>query len=331
MFTYEQKKFIKYVSEISLCGLVTLALYVFVIVFSVNTESYSAGLKQKFSLLTSTPSPRLVLVGGSSLAIGVNSNIIKSETNFNPINMGTFAALGIRFMFVSIDEYLQSGDTILFIPEHQVLQQPPYGSGHFLLETIHVNPYLISDVLTYHSLTTIVHHLPQWFQGRIKSIYARKIEPLFYERELSLSDVLYNVYNFNSYGDVISESAGDQHLTKKEVLESESGYVGTGGINSETIRFLSKRIEMLEQRGVHVLVSWPAMAQSIYDANPDLVKDRIDDLENALGQEHVIGSVEDFLVSDDVFVDASSHLTSTGRDEYTRRLISLLIPYLQAQ
>lgn len=331
MGTLEQKLFIQYALELTAIGFISFVLIATVILLSIDPESYASGFSQKIERLRAAPSPRLIIVGGSGVDMAIDSDMIRQKTGYNPVNMGVFAGVGLRFMFHSIERDLREGDVVLLIPESELIQQPPYGAGYYLLEILHANPLYILDALTLHGAVVMTRHFPNWLQNKVKSIYVRKIESLFFIREPVLSDVVYNIYNFNAYGDTDSTVAGDHHLTTEEVIKSYSGYVGDVGVNPSTMTLLKNTITTLEKRQVKVFVSWQAMAKSIYNVHTARVEERVSELEKELGRDHLIGSFKDFIVPDDVFLDASSHLTDAGKREYTKLLIPLLIPYLKVK
>ena len=71
-------------------------------------------------LAAESDKPRLIIVGGSAAAFGVDSALLAQELpDYQPVNFGLYAALGTRVMLdLSIDE-LRPGDLVLVMPEQQ--------------------------------------------------------------------------------------------------------------------------------------------------------------------------------------------------------------------
>lgn len=71
-------------------------------------------------LAAESDKPRLVIVGGSAVAFGVDSALLAQELPaYQPANFGLYAALGTRVMLdLSIDE-LRPGDLVVVMPEQQ--------------------------------------------------------------------------------------------------------------------------------------------------------------------------------------------------------------------
>lgn len=62
-------------------------------------DTFLGELKHKVSLLEDTPGPRIVLVGGSGVASGVDSALVERELpGYSVVNFGMYAALGTTVM-----------------------------------------------------------------------------------------------------------------------------------------------------------------------------------------------------------------------------------------
>ena len=84
-------------------------------------ETFVGELPAKRSMLAAeSDKPRLIIVGGSAAAFGVDSTLLAQELpDYQPINFGLYAALGTRVMLdLSIDE-LRPGDIVIVMPEQQ--------------------------------------------------------------------------------------------------------------------------------------------------------------------------------------------------------------------
>ena len=85
------------------------------------TETFVGELPAKRQLLAAqSDKPRLIVVGGSAAAFGVDSALLAQELpDYQPVNFGLYAALGTRVMLdLSVDQ-LQAGDIVIVMPEQQ--------------------------------------------------------------------------------------------------------------------------------------------------------------------------------------------------------------------
>jgi hypothetical protein len=63
-----------------------------------NTDDYLAASLDKEYRLATLPGPRVVFVGGSNVAFGLDSAIIERWTGRRSVNMGLYVNLGLPFM-----------------------------------------------------------------------------------------------------------------------------------------------------------------------------------------------------------------------------------------
>lgn len=83
-------------------------------------DTFLGELKYKAELLEDTPGPRIVLVGGSGIAFGVDSALMERELpGYSVVNFGIYAALGTTVMLDLSQPYVREGDIVVLIPEQQ--------------------------------------------------------------------------------------------------------------------------------------------------------------------------------------------------------------------
>ena len=77
----------------------------------------------KERLLKEAPSPRLVLVGGSGLAFGIDSPTLEQALGgrYSVVNMGLHAGLGLDFMLNEALDGLREGDVVVLSPEYDIV------------------------------------------------------------------------------------------------------------------------------------------------------------------------------------------------------------------
>ena len=77
-------------------------------------ETFLGELKHKVRLLEETPGPRIVLVGGSGVAFGADSELMERELpGYTVVNFGMYAALGTTVMLDLSQPLLREGDIVL--------------------------------------------------------------------------------------------------------------------------------------------------------------------------------------------------------------------------
>lgn len=129
-------------------GFLALQLAVVCLLFAVccaiypPSESYLAALLDKRRLLATQSEPRLVIVGDSSAAFGLDSGLIAHRVGRRPVNLGLMAALDIQWTLRDAEAGLRSGDVVLvqFTPVKFMESLP---SADNLLRLLTVDPQSI--------------------------------------------------------------------------------------------------------------------------------------------------------------------------------------------
>lgn len=83
-----------------------------------SNEYLAASIDKERSLRTA-PGRRIVFVGGSNLAFGIDSLAIGRRLGLSPVNMGLHAGLGLQFMFRETRTGLRPGDLVVLSLEYE--------------------------------------------------------------------------------------------------------------------------------------------------------------------------------------------------------------------
>ena len=89
--------------------------------YTAGPDAYLAAVKDKERLLKETPGPRLICVGGSGLAFGLDSKLLAERYAYHPINLGLHAGLGGDFMLRWAGANARRGDVVILCLEAPVL------------------------------------------------------------------------------------------------------------------------------------------------------------------------------------------------------------------
>lgn len=83
--------------------------------------------RKKLDAAAHTPSPKLVLLGGSATLFGIKASLLESELHVPTVNAASHAALGMAYLLDYGKQFLRPGDTVMLIPEFELLD---YGEGN---------------------------------------------------------------------------------------------------------------------------------------------------------------------------------------------------------
>lgn len=83
-----------------------------------NENQYLCEYIHKLELLEKVDSPRVVIIGGSSVAYGTDSRMISDSLGLHFINFGLHAGLGIKYPLEDYLNYMKKGDVVILQMEY---------------------------------------------------------------------------------------------------------------------------------------------------------------------------------------------------------------------
>src|SRR5438132_3489886 len=103
-------------------------------------QHYMAASIDKQNLLSCQLSPRIVFVGGSNVAFGVDSSEVRRRLGYHPVNMGLHIELGLNFMLKEAKSLLRAADVVVLSPEYELFGPDYAGSGEILYTALEQHP-----------------------------------------------------------------------------------------------------------------------------------------------------------------------------------------------
>lgn len=87
---------------------------------SPHENDYNRSYLDKIKLIKKIENKRIIFIGGSNLAFGLDSSMIEKEIlEHKIINMGLNVGIGIRYMLEDCKKYLKKGDILVIVPEYE--------------------------------------------------------------------------------------------------------------------------------------------------------------------------------------------------------------------
>lgn len=284
-----------------------------------DPDHYFQSSLEKVELLQDTPSPRIIIFGGSNIAFGIDSEMIERDLKMPVINDGLQVRLGIAPLN-ELRDYIRTGDIIIISLEYYNFsnEEMLFGQPTTLADWIEISPnrikYLHNPVLQFPKIYTIM------LQRKVN----RQINYYLYNESLDAVRGVYVESGFNEYGDFVG------HLDDETPPEiSRSVY---------PVNILPTAYEALEafnqyahSKGAIVFYE----AQAHRQTNCELTG------MNALRKFYVtlrksttiplLTDMKQLCLPDDYFYDTPYHLNATGRKVRTERLIENLSKVLDFQ
>lgn len=267
-----------------------------------SEHTYTAAQLDKIEMLRKTPSPRLVLLGGSNIALSLDSQLLSGVIGLPVVNMGLHAGLGLRYMLDSATPLLQSGDLVVVVPEYEQFTGRTFEGGTELLKLFAI---------------TLDHKILRRVNPSVL-LEANEMIVFWRRRELAGDgkESLYTRAGFNSYGDVVS------HLGRPNVPFRPAGRMNAN-LNQRAVEYLATFIEEQNRRGVTVIFVFPCVMKTYYHANQEIISKIAIELKRRIPQIRSM-TPEEFVYDDRYFFDTEYHLNAEGRKRRTENIIELL-------
>ena len=282
--------------------------------------SYLAAIIDKEQLLQTVRSPRVILVGGSNLAFGVDSQVLSEKLHIPVINMGLHANLGLRFMLRQVERCLRNGDIVVVSPEdEQFLGQ--LNGGTELAEILYVFPCGVFS-LSLENVPKLAEAVGEMVHRKVKFWSA-------YGVRQAGRDSIYDRGGFNSCGDVVSHlvrTTDHSHLADSGVVS------GPLVIDGSAIDLLGRFAVVARARGAVVLLTFPCLCQSVF--NQPYKLSFIAQLQRSLRQHPalmIISRPENYAFADDCFFNTVYHLAKVARLKRSQMLAEDISRYIASK
>ncbi len=311
------KKFVKTFAAMLAVFLVPFVM-VFAAVFAlpaVYDDTFVGELSEKYDRLCDIEDKKIVIVGGSSAAFGLDSKMIEDELGCKAVNFGLYADLGTKLMMDLSRASVNEGDIFILAPEMSAQTLSLYFGSETALEAMDGRFSMLAHVDRddYGSLVGAA-----WKVGSNKLKYlisgARPVNQGAYKKE-----------NFNEYGDNVfdrpyNELSGYGNPIRLDFsADSEDGSLTE---YEQFIEYVNEYTAFIRSRGGEVYFSFPPMNQkAVYEQNTDesiraFYKNLCLNLDCK-----VISNVFDYIMDDGYFFDSEFHLNNSGVTVRTVKLI----------
>lgn len=300
------KKFIKKLIILSLLVIISMSAF---LMFLPSDESNIYGsLHDKHKYIEESNKKNIIVLGGSNILMGIDSELIEEElSEYNVVNMGINAGIGLKFLINDIKPYIKEGDIVVIGAEYSNYVGLLNGESAllFLLKQV---PEAVQSI-SMEQIPILIDGMPYFLRGQLAGILKGM-----------KADGIQNRNNINENGDLIS------HLDMPgvDVGVSNSEF---GTIDYEVFELLNEFDEYATSKGANVVLSYP----SLYDKEFDNWKEGIDELDKLLKEKTTVDIISDYnnykFTREEIF-DTLYHLNGQGRQRRTEQLIEDLKEYI---
>jgi hypothetical protein len=276
-------------------------------------EDYLAVVSKKVELIESVPSPRIVFVGGSNLAFGLDSRKVEARFGRRVVNMGMGFNMGLRFMLDLVEPRLASGDLVVLVPEYNLFYGLLDGDER-LIDVLELYPDGYRYIHSKRQMLNLVENLPEHARFKLTRVLQTLGRP-------AAEDCVYCPRAFNEYGDNVAHL----DLPPKDVARLEFLRNTSGGVDREAIAVVNEFAKKAGKRGARVVMLFPCVPRPHFEQR----REAIEALEAALRRDLAIpllSTPEDHVYPLDHFYDWVYHLNREGRELRTEKVIEQIGP-----
>jgi hypothetical protein len=251
--------------------------------------------------------PSVILLGGSNVAYGFNSEMLHNSLSMPVINTGLGVGQGLKFMLDNTSKYLTEGDILVIAPEYDhFFENGAYGNSD-LTYLFCIDPS-ISEDFNIKQVEALIVGTKNLLRDALLSLLGLKTKKLTFK-----------VSDFNRYGDM----AVHWNMPPQScVYHASSGDFET--INIIFLDYYENAIEALRNRGVQVVIIPPSFEETSYRNVEERLTSLFAEFEKR-GLNFAIPPQES-VYPDSLFFDSHYHLGYEGVLIRTNQLIRAMKP-----
>ena len=273
--------------------------------------TYLTAAADKHRRLQSIEGPRVILVGGSGVAFGFDSQRIEQELGMPVVNTGLHVSLGLRYMLSEVRRTVRAGDVVVVVPEYVYFVGGLRG-GDRMLQLLNVFPDGWRYDRSFDEYLALGKAFPIYVQFKFEQFIHLALRSLL-GTPLPQSDT-YSRDAFNQYGDVVS------HLDQAGVRDIPILKWSSGELNSDVVVVLNQFAEETRRAGARSIYLPQSISGPAYDRNQDTIDQIHRMLKSDLKME-IASDPERYVVAYDRLHDTREHLNAQGQQERTALII----------
>jgi hypothetical protein len=275
----------------------------------VDEEHFFAATIDKHRCLQQAGSPKIVLVGGSNLACGVDSEQLQAALGRAVVNMGLHADIGLAYMLAEVRPALADGDWVVIVAEYEQFFGLLNGRAA-LLKVMSYQPQGWRNLRTCGQWLAAAGQAMNFLQAKVKYF----LETLLHvERDRQYQ--IYHRAGFNRQGDLITHL----DLLHLPLQEDAMHPLAADKFDPHSLAAVNQFFCEMRAKGVRVLLIYPGCYDRLVQRNqPGLARLT---KEFSRLQCPVLGSPERYAFPEECFYDTEYHLNRLGRTLRTQKMI----------
>jgi hypothetical protein len=273
-----------------------------------SEDHYFNAIPAKYQVASETPSPKIILAGGSSVAWGSDSETFTRICGRPCVNLGLNAGQGLAFRLSEAIGFCEPGDAIVLSLEYNELSTKPY--GQIVAKTLLYSPSSAQFISSESIRSALDEGVLELVASRTRIVWSKLVGQ--FENE-----PLYLRSNFNVSGDFVG------HENRQPPNRQSRWTIDVYPAATEYLTRLKIFDQACQDKGVTVFYRLPCIPKStITKAMLTLGK-----TENQLAKifgARMLNRLPDTLLSDDCFFDTPYHLVHREKIRASEKLAEQL-------
>jgi hypothetical protein len=305
---------------------VVFLLMSFIVPPHCTQTGYFTANRQKHSLLENTPSPKVVFVGGSNLAFGLDSAALEQNLRLPVINMGLCDMFGIRYVLGEVVDSINQGDLVVMVPEYYMLEFGADGTSELFRSVEAYPPSALWILKSYCHSPASLGKLLMIFHSYVIAKWRSLVDSCLdvFHGDLSFRSLTRPCepkWSFNKQGDFLG------HLSAP--ARSRITYpLSCGQANPESLSFINRFSRQLDERGAKlVLLPCPIPENSYGSAAAHNIAREFQQLRTTCSAA-LPSEPQRYVFATEDFYETPYHLNATGRKRRTQLVAEDLRKFL---
>lgn len=268
----------------------------------------------KIELLANTPSPRIIILGGSSVAFGVDSRRIKDSLGVNVVNFGLHGGIGVRFMLEDYLAFARKDDILLMPIEYANFYNGGNGSESVWAQFMMATRWRRIEYLNVRQWRNIALGIPTVVIGNLNRLLKYPKRKTWESPASGRGGFRFCKAGFNEYGDEVDHwKYPSKGIKPKGIIEERE-------IDQDFMIWLKNNLEQYEWRGAKALMLPPVNVTTNF---LQTWNSNIDTALKSINRPYIV-DVDYMVLDDSCSFDGSYHVNKEGVRQNTDHLIEIL-------
>lgn len=274
-------------------------------------NAYECAYNQKLELIANTPQPRIILIGGSTVAFGTDSRRIIDSLHCHVVNFGLNKGVGIRYLLDDCLQYVRKGDIVVLQIEYDNFFNGGNGNVRDLTQLLIATDWRNLSHLNWQQWSNVIQGVPAAVIGNINRLVKYPIRKSW--DKPSNGNVFFKD-GFNEYGDEVN------HLAFKGIGARATGRREEREVDTDFLMWFDKTVQQYESAGAKVIMMPPVDVETCFKEG---YNDKLEVALKSINRWYVVNP-KYMVLDDSCSYDGGGHVTKEGVRQNTGHIIEIL-------